>query len=79
LTLISLTGAFGGNTDTSICDAYRAELKRIADANAILQANYNIAYQAYLPKYEAWLIELKTYRENFWDSNRDSCKSHLFV
>ena len=34
LTLVALTGAFGGSTDTSVCDAYRAELAAIEARNA---------------------------------------------
>ncbi|HEY0055105.1 MAG TPA: hypothetical protein VGB63_07105 [Pedobacter sp.] len=61
LTLIALTGSFGGNTDTSICDAYRAEMQKIAEHNEALSAAWAIQYEQYKPSYDAWVIRNTAY------------------
>lgn len=73
LTLVSLTGAFGGSTDTSICDAYRAELKRIEEANAIKIAECERLYKAYAPVAQAYSEAYTAYSKAFYEANQGVC------
>jgi hypothetical protein len=73
LTLISLIGAFGGNPDTSICDAYRAEMRRIAEHNEALSVAWSIEYEKYKPSYDAWVIQYNAYYTTAYNANGNGC------
>jgi hypothetical protein len=73
-TLISLTGAFDGNTDTSACDAYRAEMRRIAEYNEALSAAWAIQYEAYRPTYEAWILARQAHSDAVFAAGRGACE-----
>jgi hypothetical protein len=73
LTLIALTGSFGGNADTSICDAYRAEKRRIAEHNEALSAAWAIQYENYKPSYDAWIIRRNAYYTAAYNANSGAC------
>src|SRR4028118_1049016 len=71
--LISITGAFDG-TDTSVCEAYRAEMRRIAEYNEALSAAWAIQYEAYRPSYEAWVLARQAHSQSVYDSGRGACE-----
>ena len=73
-TLVALTGAFDGTTDTSICDAYRAEMRRIAEHNEALAAAWAIQYEAYRPSYEAWIVARQAHSDAIYNSGRGACE-----
>src|SRR4028119_2318279 len=72
-TLVSLTGAFDG-TDTSACEAYRAEMRRIAEYNEALSAAWAVQYEAYRPTYEAWVLARQAHSDAVYNSGRGACE-----
>jgi hypothetical protein len=52
--LISVAGAFNVGSNTPECEAFRAQMRAIDNANRIAMANYQIASQPYIIAYRAW-------------------------
>ncbi|MEG5206676.1 hypothetical protein [Microcoleus sp. S13_C3] len=79
LTLVSLTGSFGGGaTDTSICDAYRAQLAQLEAINASRIAECNHLYEVYNSAYQAWLIRYIDFRNSYpYDSCDKICADDI--
>jgi hypothetical protein len=73
-TLVSLTGAFNSGTDTTACDAYRAEMRRIAQHNEALAAAWAVQYEAYRPSYEAWIVARQAHSDAVYNSGRNACE-----
>lgn len=73
MSLVALTGAFGGSTDTSVCDAYRAEIKGINERNAIKIAECERLYQIYAPIAQAWYVSYIAYMNSASEAHKDDC------
>jgi hypothetical protein len=52
--LVSVTGAFNAGANTPECEAFRAQMRAINNANRIAIANYQIASQPYIVASRAW-------------------------
>jgi hypothetical protein len=52
--LISVAGFFNAGSSTAECEAYRAQMRLIDEANRALAASYQIASKPYVTAYIAW-------------------------
>ncbi|MEG3842933.1 hypothetical protein [Microcoleus sp. herbarium14] len=53
--LVSVTGLFGAGANTAECEAYRAQIRAIDNANRVALANYQQLYQNwYLTVFTPW-------------------------
>lgn len=70
--LISVTGAFNAGANTPECEAFRAQMRAIDNANRVAMANYQIASQPYIVASRAWyerrLAALMSLSRAFQDS-----------
>lgn len=53
-TLVTVTGFWGAGAGTAECEAYRAQMRAIDNANKIAMANYQIASQPYIVAFKRW-------------------------
>ena len=52
--LVSITGFFGAGANTPECEAFRAQMRAIDNANRTAVANYQLATQPYIAASRAW-------------------------
>lgn len=78
-TLVAVTGFWGAGANTAECEAYRAQMRAIDNANRVAMANYQLAYKSYLDgPYQNYLIQLKQFIIQAQSTAASSCASLPF-
>jgi hypothetical protein len=75
--LVSVTGLFGAGANTRECEAYRAQMRAIDNANRAAFAAWQILYQAYIDgPYKKYLLEAQALAARSAALARATCASH---
>ncbi len=66
--LVAITGFWGAGANSAECEAYRAQMRAIDNANKIAMANYQIALQPYLISYNLCSKSVSDYFLSAWSA-----------
>lgn len=70
--LVSLTGFFGAGANTPECEAYRAQMRAIDNANRAAMAAYQVASQPYILASRAWSERYSLALNSLWQAFQSS-------
>jgi hypothetical protein len=76
--LVSITGFFGAGANTSECEAYRAQMRAIDDANRAAFAAWQIRYKAYIDgPYKSYLLQAQALAARSSASAKATCGARV--
>lgn len=75
-TLISVTGFFNAGANNTQCEAYRAQMRAIDNANRVAMAAYQATYKSYIDgPYQNYLIQLNQFTAQAHSTAASACAS----